>query len=76
MSFISVKGVIDRFAEKVKVVYNVVMKIKKQTKKYTQHRVYEETGNKLLKLSKKSGLYIIEILASLVDREYQSVFDK
>jgi hypothetical protein len=47
-------------------------KIKKQKKaiEYAQHRVYKETSDKLAKISRKSGLYIIEILASLVDVEF------
>ncbi len=51
------------------------MKIKKKLKQYSQHRVYKDTSEKLYRLSKKSGLYIIEILAELVDSKYAVIFD-
>ncbi len=49
-------------------------KIKKTKKKYAQHRVYEDTADKLSKLSKKTGQYSIEILKELVDDKYILLF--
>ncbi len=51
-------------------------KITKTKKKYNLQKLYPETNIKLQKLSKKSGLYIIELVANLVDREYVTIFDK
>ena len=50
-------------------------KIKKSPREYAQHRVYKETADKLAKLSKITGQYIIEILATLVDEYSDKIVD-
>jgi hypothetical protein len=50
------------------------MKIKKTQRKYKDQRMYVDTNLKLQKLSKKQGKYIIEILESLVNAEFDLYF--
>lgn len=50
--------------------------IKEYKKKSLHQRIHPETNKKLQELSKKTGLYIIELIDSLVDREHSALFDK
>lgn len=50
-----------------------MQKIKKPSKQYILQRIYKDTNKKLQKLSVKKGQYIIEIVARLVDKEYESM---
>jgi hypothetical protein len=49
-------------------------KIKKVKQKYALQKIRPMTNVQLKDLSDKKGSYIIDILAELVDREYQMFF--
>lgn len=52
------------------------MKIKKPVKTYAGLRVYKSTTLQLHQLSKKTGLYVVEVLADIVSRYHREIFEK
>ncbi len=46
-------------------------KIKKKVKIYKPQRLYDETVKKLQTLSRKRGLYMVEIIKELVDKNFE-----